>query len=172
MKALMKPVDKLKSIYHALADLVKSDGVQHQYRVVAINRDDKENIMATVQLVGKGQVFKLKPEDILSNDELTCSFSQTDIRMLTYLGYLSIHSPKYRILAQRLSEKDNKILFAIQKHGEQLPQIKSAGDITANMDIIDKLTQRDAHIIGYTLANEQAMEDQIKIQEYRKSRQI
>jgi len=164
-QSIVKSMLKLKSVYQALAVLVKNDPIQYPYRVVSISMDDNENYLATVQLVGKGQAFQIKPEEILSNDDMTMSFSQKDIRMLTYLGYLSVHSPKYKILAQRLSEKDNKIIFAVKKRGEKTPIIKTAAEISVDHNFIEGLNQHDAHMIGYTAATEQLFDDQEQIQQ-------
>lgn len=167
-----KSILKLKSICKAVTDLVKENPIVYPYRVISIDMDEHENCIARVQIVGKGHIFKAKPEEILSDDDMTCSFSQKDIRMLTYLGYLSVNSPKYKILAQRLSEQDNKILFAILKRGEKKPTIKTADQISSDNNIIQNLTQRDAQMIGYTLATEQILSEQKSKQECRQSLNI
>jgi hypothetical protein len=129
--------------------------VMHQCRVIEIEQDKHENYIITVQLTNKSQIFKMKPEEILADDSLTDCFSQRDVRTLTYLGYLGINAPKYKILAKRLSEKDNRFVFAIKERGKDQPIVKTADELSQDDDIISSLNQKDAHMIGYTSAAEQ-----------------
>lgn len=155
-----------------MSHLLENHQIQHCYRVISIARDEHENYIATIQLVGKGQIFKIRPEEILADDEMTKLFSQHDVRMLTYLGYLSINSPKYTILAQRLSEKDNKVQFAIKKNGASNVAIKTAQEISSDAHMIKNLTQTDAHVVGYTFATEEILREKNQIEEYRKATQF
>ena len=92
---------------------------------------------------------------------MTDLFSPRDVRTLTYLGYLDINSPKYRILAKRLSENDNRMVFAIQKKGEKIPKIKTASEISQDKEILKHIDQHDAHMIGYTAASETMLDEQL-----------
>jgi hypothetical protein len=170
MKHLItRSLQKIKFIYEKLDILIKNIPIQHSYRVISIDQDDLANYIANIQIVGKSHVFKAKPEEILADDNFTNSFSQKDVRLLTYLGYLSVNSPKYKILAQRLSEQDNKILFAILKRGEKAPTVKTAEEISADSEIIQCLNQKDAHLIGYATATEQISRDEKQKQQLRES---
>jgi hypothetical protein len=111
--------------------------------------------IVTVQLTNKSQVFKMKPEEILADDSLTDCFSQRDVRTRTYLGYLGINSLKYKILAKRLSEKDNRFVFTIKERSTDQPIVKTADELSKEEEIISSLNQKDAHMIGYTSASEQ-----------------
>lgn len=126
-------------------------------RVVAIEQDKDENHIATIQIVNKSQVLKMKPEEILADDDLTNCFSPMDVRALTYLGYLGINSPKFKILAQRLSEKDNRFVFAIKQKGSDKPIVKTADEISADAELLAALDQKDAHMVGYTAASEREL---------------
>lgn len=137
--------------------------VAHVYRIIAIEKDKYENYIAIVQLINKSHILKMRPEEILADDKLTDCFSQRDIRTLTYLGYLEINSPKYKILAQRLSETDNRLLFAVKERGKDIPIIKTAAELSANKAILQSLDQQDAHMIGYTAASEQEQNDKEEI---------
>ncbi|QLH42298.1 MAG: hypothetical protein HWD59_05950 [Coxiellaceae bacterium] len=89
------------------------------YRVADIETEGDEHT-CVIQVIGKGLTFKIKPEKLLANDERIDYFSQKDIRTLTYLGYLNINSPKYKVLAKKHSEKLNKMVFAVHKRGEKI----------------------------------------------------
>lgn len=137
----------------------------HTCRITTIEKDKHENYIATVQIVNKSHIFKMRPEEILADDKLTDCFSQRDMRTLTYLGYLEINSPKYKILAQRLSEADSRLIFAIKERGKDQPLIKTAAELSSDENILKSLDQKDAHMIGYTSASEQMLMDKKRIQE-------
>lgn len=124
------------------------------YRVIEIREQEEKSYSVTIQAINKNIIFKVAPEEILADDNLVDLFSPRDIRTLTYLGYLGINGPKYKILAQRLSEKNDKTLFSLYKKGGGKLTIKSASEIAYEKEILDNLTPADAKIVGYTLANE------------------
>lgn len=133
---ILNLISRLKSSYRLTASLVKQNRHKHAYKVLSIEQDEESNFIAVVQITSKGQPFRMQPEAILVNDDLTDSFSQRDIRALTYLGYLGINSPKYKILAKRLSENDTKLLFAIQERGNKQTLIKTAREISSDEKLI------------------------------------
>ena len=98
------------------------------YRVVEINQTETDDYIVTIQIINKSIVFETKPDEILAHDHLVNQFSPCDVRTLTYLGYLSMNNPQYRILAQRLSENNDKVLFALRKKGEKTVIIKTADE--------------------------------------------
>lgn len=143
----------------SLSALIKKSLPEYPYRVLFIEQDKCECYVVTVQIKNKKDVFQMKPEEILANNNLTDSFSQRDIRMLTYLGYLGNGSPKYKILAKRLSEDDSKLFFAIKERGKTSSIIKTASEISLDQKFIAGLHQHDAHMIGYVTATEQAVNE-------------
>ncbi|OGT06658.1 MAG: hypothetical protein A2103_03570 [Gammaproteobacteria bacterium GWF2_41_13] len=132
------------------------------YRVAEIEKDKNGEYEITIQLIGKSTVFKMKPEEILADDKMTDQFSPRDVRTLTYLGYLDINSPKYRILAKKLSEKDNRMLFALHKKGDKLLHVKTASEISQNKEILKQIDQQDAHMIGYMTASEMMQQESLE----------
>ncbi|OGT05833.1 MAG: hypothetical protein A2103_01045 [Gammaproteobacteria bacterium GWF2_41_13] len=129
------------------------------YRIASIEKEKQGDYEITIQLIGKSTVFKMKPEEILANDGMTDQFSPRDVRTLTYLGYLDINSPKYRILAKKLSEKDNRMLFALHKKGDKTLHFKTAIEISQNKEILKQIDQHDAHMVGYMVASEAMLEE-------------
>jgi hypothetical protein len=128
------------------------------YRVVEILENDEGEYTVHIQLIGKGLTFYAKPEEILADDKLVDQFSPRDIRTLTYLGYLGINAPKYKILARRLVD-NNQVAFAIKKRGEKDVVIKTAKEILNEQDVISSMHPNDAKTIGYTLASENFQEE-------------
>jgi hypothetical protein len=129
----------------------------YKFRVTTIEQDDNGDYSINAQIINKNMFVKMKPEEILADDELTNSFSPLDVRTLTYLGYLGLNSPQYKILAQRLSEKDNRLVFAIKEKGKKKPIIKTADEISTDEELLGSLDQKDAHMVGFTAANESAI---------------
>jgi hypothetical protein len=143
-------------------NLFKAHANQPKYRVVSFEQDETDNFRAIIQIVNTRQIFYMAPEEILSNDDMTDSFSQRDIRALTYLGYLGVNSPKYKILAKRLwstSENDSKLVFAIKEKGNKKLIMKTAAEVFNDEEFIKNLDQKDAHILGYTAATEHSAQE-------------
>jgi hypothetical protein len=129
------------------------------YRVANIEKDTHDEYIATIQIIGKNITFTAKPEEILADDGMTDQFAPRDVRTLTYLGYLGMNSPKYKILAKRLSEESDKMLFAVKKKGSAEIEVKTAVEISTNPDILKSLNQEDAHMVGHTTAMEHMVDE-------------
>lgn len=136
----------------------ESNGVYRAtYRIVQIEKNLDGEYYIMVQVINKNLTFKAAPEELLADDKMVNSFSPTDIRNLTYLGYLGINSPKYKILAKRLSEDSEQMVFAVQKRGEKDYQLVTANEISKDENILHGLSQEDAHMVGMTTGNEQSI---------------
>ncbi len=151
---LMGIAKKISKFFKFLASLHQKHTYTPAYRLAEINHTEMDEYIVTVQVIHKNSVFRAKPEEILANDHLVDKFSPRDIRALTYLGYLMINNPKYKILAQRLSEKHDSVLFALRKRGDDKIIIKTADEIMRETDIINNLKAKDAQTIGYVVATE------------------
>ena len=114
--------------------------------------------MATLQIIGKGYTFHQKPEDILADNNYVDFLSPRDVRMLTYLGYLEINQPEYKLLAKRLLE-DNQEIFVIKKKGKKATFTQTTEEIHKNSEIIKKLNAEDAHTVGYALASKESLDE-------------
>jgi len=147
-------INTVKKSFSELMKLVRERSHEPVYRVVNIEQDEAKDYYATIQVIGKNITFKAKPEEILADDAMTDKFSPRDVRNLTYLGYLGINAPKYKILAKQMTQ-DNRVVFAIHKKGSKKVEVKTADELSTNEDIITHLDQKDAHMVGYTAASEQ-----------------
>jgi len=164
-EAMKKMTEKIKKYFRSGFKSLETNTVlvfRPLYRVVSIEKHQHGDYKAVVQVIGKSTVFKMKPEEILADDKMTDQFSPRDVRTLTYLGYLDINSPKYRILAKNLSEKDNSMLFALHKKGEKNLYIKTASEISQNKEIIKQIDQQDAHMIGFMTASDAMLRENIE----------
>jgi hypothetical protein len=129
------------------------------YRVAEIFQDEEGDYFVQVQIISKSLAFKARPEELLAKDNIVDQFSPRDVRTLTYLGYLGINSPKFKILAQRLSESNDKLIFAIKKRGHDKLITKTADEIVKEKEILESLRPKDAHLVGYTFATENVLEE-------------
>ncbi len=124
------------------------------YTIDEIAQDEEGQYVVSIRILNKRSVFQIQPEELLANDTLVDQFSPRDIRTLTYLGYLDVNAPKYKILAKRLSTEHDKIVFALKKKGEKEMIIKTAEQILGEQEILSSLKPEDANVVGYTVATE------------------
>ncbi len=143
----------IANLYEQLKSLSTGpDTYTPSYRLVEITETDHEEYSVTIQVINKNATFKMKPEDILCDDETVDRFSPQDIRTLTYLGYLGVNAPKYKILAKRLSKQTNAPVFAVKKKGQKKVLLKTAEDIMKEKEVLNSLSPDQAHLVGYTVA--------------------
>lgn len=154
---------KLKSSMRTLAKIYKESTARSSYipayKVVELAEKEPGSYIATIQVINKNVVFHSKPEDILKDDRLVDQFSARDIRTLTYLGYLGINSPKYTILAKRLSENADKTIFALRERGNKKVVTKSAQEIFSDKNVLKSLSATDAHDVGFTVASDAVVKE-------------
>lgn len=147
----------------ALVSTIASAKTKYTYtpslRLVDILKTADDEYIVTIQVINKNVISNCKPEEILANDHLVDQFSPRDIRTLTYLGYLGINAPKYKILAQRLSEENDRIIFALKKKGDKNIIINTADEILNKKEIMNSLHASDAQVIGYTVASESILSE-------------
>ncbi|MCR9192229.1 MAG: hypothetical protein NXI01_06165 [Gammaproteobacteria bacterium] len=122
------------------------------YRLVDVVKSQNDEHELIVQVVHKNITFSLKPEELLADDSIVDLFSPRDIRTLTYLGYLDMNSPKYKILAKRLT-KSSHIAFALERKSDQQVIIKTPAEIMQEK-MLNNLDANDAQLVGYTAATE------------------
>ena len=119
------------------------------YRVINIKQNEANAYDVVIQVIGKATTFTVKPETLLMDDAMVKLFSPIDVRNLTYLGYLGINTPKYKILAQKFSEEAEKTIFAVLKQGNKKYQSATAAELSTDKKIINGLTQKEAHKVGF-----------------------
>lgn len=160
-----------KNFKKFLAD-AKQDKVKHSYsptyRVIEIYQDKHEQHYVRIQVAQKNIIFNAKPEELLAKDSLVDKFSPRDVRTMTYLGYLGINAPKYKILAQRFSDENDELFFALKEKGNDKVVVKTAEEIIRESEILEKMHPSDAHTIGYSAATEQAKQEKLQMEELKK----
>lgn len=128
-----------------------------RYKLIEILEEDDQHTVV-IKLINKNVTFNTRPEEILANDHLVDQFSPRDVRALTYLGYLGINSPKYTILARKLTQNE-KISFLLKKKGEKKVIVKTADEVIRESDILLSMNAEDAKTVGYTIATEAITEE-------------
>lgn len=99
------------------------------------------------------KVYYDVPEKILESDGYINKFSPTDVRTLTYLGYLGINSPKYKLLAQRMIETGD-VVFVIKQKGQKNMILKTARELFKEKEFINNMSAVDASSVTYASAFE------------------
>jgi len=146
-------INFIKQVCRYFKQLNQENSYTPSYRVLNLLQNDDNSYTIHIQIINKSITFYAKPEEILADDKMVNMFSPLDVRTLTYLGYLGINMPKYKILAQRIIDKD-KTLFIIKKNGEKNVILKTADEILLDPEIVSQMPADDARIIGYTVATE------------------
>lgn len=131
-----------------------------RYRLVEIKQDKHGIYIATIQLAQKNQIIKMRPEEILASDDMTLGFSPLDVRTLTYLGYLGINAPKYKVLAKHMSQIDDRMHFALQKKGSNKVEYKTASEISSDKALLEDLDRLDIHSIASAATEEKFLQDE------------
>lgn len=122
------------------------------YRLVEIIKSETGEHKLVIQVVHKNITFTLKPEELLADDSIVDLFSPRDVRTLTYLGYLDVNSPKYKILAKKLTPS-NHVAFAVRRKSDQKILIKTPTEIM-HEKMLNNFDAADAQLVGFTAATE------------------
>lgn len=141
----MQIISKLKKI---IKDYKKDHQYTTTFRLANIEKDNDDNYIAVVQLIGKNIILKMKPEKILADDTLTNKFSKTDVRNLAFFGYLGINKPEYKLLAEQITQ-DNKFIFACVHKDSKKVNLKTASEMLADKEINQSLDDTDKQRIAY-----------------------
>jgi len=140
-------INKIKSFFAILKSAKEYNVYRPHYRVLEIiNEDDVYSIH--IQIINSSRTFFMKPEEILADDSLVIHFSPLDIRTLTYLGYLGVNGPKYKILAQRIAEQGD-LVFVIKQKGRNDVILKTSKEIVKNMELLKNMSSNDISSIAY-----------------------
>jgi hypothetical protein len=129
------------------------------YNIADILKNENEQYTAIIRINGKKECFRMKPEEILADNELTQCFHQFDIRLLTYLGYCGINTPQYKILAKKILTNEN-IDFALYDKEKNSYSIISSRDIAiGDEELIANLNSKDAYELGFSHGRNSILEE-------------
>ena len=155
----MRILDIIKKTIATFNKISEENNNRPKYRVIEIFKDKDDNYKTMLQVVNKNVTFYAKPEEILADDDLVDCLSPRDVRTLTYLGYLSINQPQYKILAQRFSEQSD--LFIIKERGVKKPIVKTVAEIHAS-NMATQMDAKDAKIVGYAVATNEINQEKLE----------
>lgn len=157
-------LEKIKNIIKSFRNSYQlNDSYKPKFRVNKIEKNEYDRYIILIQVIYTNKTFYAFPEEILANDNLVDKFSPRDVRTMTYLGYLAINQPEYKILAQRFSE--NTSLFVLSKKGQKKPIIKTIDEIIKETEIFNKMHPQDAKEVGLAIANNEFSKEKLKLNE-------
>jgi len=132
------------------------------YRILEV-KDENGCIELTIHIIGRNITFKSTPKELAANDALLNGFSRQDVRTITFLATSEMHKPNYEISSYKLCKKTNKMLFSLKKSGNNKVITKTADIISSDKELLQQISQSDAHMIGYTTAIEKGLIEKRKI---------
>ncbi len=139
-------------------DFLKEGSHQPPYIVEDVSTE-KCGLYVHYRLRGKSNTIKQKLEEILLDDNSINMFDQKTIRTLTYLLLRDSLSPKMSIQAQKLNENADSHIMKIKSEGSNLTQEITASDLSQNKEMIEKLTSKEAHRIGYLVGYKEGFDE-------------
>lgn len=140
------------ALCNKIHELQKS--TQDAFRIVSIINNELGEKLFKIQIIGKSAIFEATPQEIARNDVLLEGFSKKDVRIIIYYATQEIAKPTYKILVQDFEEATNKTVFKLGKRGEPNPLKKTADEISLDKNLLNQMTQQDAHMVGYMTAME------------------
>jgi hypothetical protein len=141
-------LNKISSFYKTFKHISEVDTYKRRYRIIEIINED-DIFTVHIQLINSRKTFLMKPEEILADDDFVIYFSPLDVRTLTYLGYLGINSPKYKILAQRIAEQGN-LIFVIKQKGSDNVILKTSKEVINDINFLKNMSSNDISSIAYS----------------------
>jgi hypothetical protein len=156
--SIMKISSIIKNIFETVKKIRNASAYRPSYRVIEVIKNKDGAYTVHIQVINSSSAFYAKPEELLADDNIVNLFSPLDVRTLTYLGYLGINSPKYKILAQRLVDESN-LVFVVEEKGSEGIIFKTASEIMRDNNFLQNMNAADASIIGYTSATESAVKE-------------
>lgn len=142
--------------YHELQMKAQQQDV---YRIVHINEKGGKCIL-DVQIVGKNIVFKASPEELAGDDKMMNCFSRQDVRTITFFACQEIKKPKYSLLLKEFCGKLNKMIFSLGSRDKAEKIYRTAEEISSDEELLNSLSQKEAHLVGFMTATEKAAQDQ------------
>ena len=125
------------------------------YKLSNILQDENDLYIVNIQIINTNADFTMNPEEILADDCLVDKFSPRDIRALTYLGYTGKNTPQYKILAQTIMDHGASSFIIKKVKGNDIITVTNQElKEYKYKNIIEKMSPTDAHIVGYTQAQE------------------
>jgi hypothetical protein len=159
MSAQLNIISYIKAILEKCYLLQKEINERSAFEIISIEHNKNNECVVCVQITGKTNIFKLTPQEIISDDKLLEGFSKKNIRTLTYYATQEIQKPQYKILLQEICEKFNTMKFKLGKRGISTALEKTAEEISLDKELLNDLSPADAHTIGYTIATEQMLKE-------------
>ncbi|TAK74961.1 MAG: hypothetical protein EPO11_06245 [Gammaproteobacteria bacterium] len=151
---------KISSLIEYIGWLYKTQNELQKYnqgsifRISKIRKNKNNEVVLHIKVINKLDVFLRKPSEIVANDYLLEGFSKKDIRMITYLATQELHKPTHKITSHHHDDELDKIAFTLTKKDGKTYNM-TADQVSQDKELINKLSQQDAHRIGYQLAIEQ-----------------
>jgi hypothetical protein len=166
LKKISTLIEYIAWLYNQNIELQKSTG--SIFRIINAEKNKHGEHIIEVQVINKSTVFKCGANEIAAQDQLLECFSKSDVRMITYLATEDLLKPKKKIIGFEYDGQTEKTFLKIRHHGsDQLLKI-TADKISNNPELLNELSQEDAHKAGYLTATEQMILEKKAIERFKK----
>ena len=159
----MKLTNVIKRFFLFHKKLIREGTFKPVYRIVEILQNQQDSYFIRIQLINKNVIFDVDPIEVLAHDEMVDKFSPRDIRTITYIAYLGLNTPKYKIVSQRIIDIQSS--FTIKEICSSKIIVKSVQEILHDPEIFSKLSPKDMQLLAYSSAMQKIQDDRVKNQE-------
>ncbi len=123
-----------------------------------------------IQLTNKKVFFELSPEKIVLDEKMLRGFSPLDIRTITYYACKKMDLDKipkkespitriYRVVAQVFSRHSKQEMITLENEETGNVISQPVQTISNSPEMIDKMSPKDAHLVGFVAGSEVATKD-------------
>ncbi len=163
MEELFSPIKSIGVYIKKFKDVFRKYKLEKSgYRYSLVNVTSRNNeIELHVILVGiKKQFLKLRPEEIINDDELLSEFSPCDVRAITYLSFQKyIKQEHYSLVIEKQYLNKGETIFTVKDiNTNELFKIY-AKKLYQNYDLLIKFCKKDIVTVISSAVQEQTFLD-------------
>ncbi len=151
LKRVSTLIEYISYLYKYNLELQKT--TKSIFRVIKKERKNGKNVI-DVQVINKASVFRCRVDEIIGHDQLLECFSKSDIKLITYLATEDLFQPRNKIVGFEYKECFERTVLRVKTKDNQYDNF-TPDQISSNPELLNGLSQEDAHRAGYLLAIEQ-----------------
>jgi hypothetical protein len=110
---------------------------------------EKRQTIFVIKTAGQNIVIEKAAQELVLDDAFLSGLSPLDSRAITYMACIEKNAPENTIVAAEYSDEHNDMLLHVKDNKNNEIKIMTAHEASKNKSLIKKLTQDDAHRVGY-----------------------
>lgn len=149
-------VKRFKNVYRRY----KLEKGRYRYSLVNVTSQNNEIVLDVILIGIKKQFLKIKPEEIINDDELLSEFSPCDVRAIMYLSFQKYFKQKdYSLAIEKQYLHKGDTLFALKDLNTTELFSISAKKLYQDYDLLFKLCKKDMVAVISSAVQEQTFMD-------------